>query len=101
MVFVMSFFVIVVFVMLLGWDIHQYISYSRVFYNKAGAVHYSNAGEINLILTLEWNQIVGNGVYLYGQFQYDGSIRIALDVQNMNFLFFWVWNQLFLLYIIQ
>lgn len=52
-----------------------------------GAVYYSTAGEINPILTMEWNQILNNGVQLYGNFT-TSEAAVALDVQNMETLLF-------------
>lgn len=55
-----------------------------------GAVYYSSAGEINPLLTMEWNQIVDNGAQLYGNFT-TCDAAVELDVQNMDSLFFRVW----------
>lgn len=52
-----------------------------------GAVYYSSAGEINPLLTMEWNQVVDNGVKLYGNFT-TCDAAVELDVQNMDSLFF-------------
>ena len=50
-------------------------------------MRYASAGEINPILTMEWNQIVDNGVHLYGNFS-TSDAAVALDVQNMETLLF-------------
>ena len=71
----------------LGRDIRHNISYSGFFHNRMGAVRYASAGEINPILTMEWNQIVDNGVHLYGNFS-TSQAAVALDVQNMETLLF-------------
>ena len=63
------------------------MSYSGFFHNRQGAVRYASAGEINPILTMEWNQIVDNGVHLYGNFS-TSDAAVALDVQNMETLLF-------------
>jgi hypothetical protein len=70
-----------------GRDIRHNISFSGFFHNRAGAVYYSSAGEINPILTMEWNQIVDNGAQLYGNFS-TSEAAVALDVQNMDSLLF-------------
>lgn len=50
-----------------------------------GAVRYSSAGEINPMLTMEWNQILSNGVQLYANFS-TSAAAVAMDVQNMETL---------------
>ena len=50
-------------------------------------MYYSSAGEINPILTMEWNQIVNNGAQLFGNFS-KSEAAVALDVQNMDSLLF-------------
>lgn len=52
-----------------------------------GAIRYSSAGEINPVLTMEWNQFQDNGVHLYGNFS-TSQAAIVMDVQNMETLLF-------------
>ena len=78
-----------------GRHIRHNISYSAFLNNQMGAVRYSSAGEINPVLTMEWNQFQDNGVKLYGNFS-TTEAAVAMDVQNMETLFFRViFNQLF------
>ena len=52
-----------------------------------GAIRYSSAGEINPVLTMEWNQFLDNGIHLYGNFS-TSEATIAMNVQNMETLHF-------------
>lgn len=55
--------------------------------NQRGAVSYVSAGEVNPAVTLEWNQIRGNGNKLYGNFT-SAEAAVMMDVQNTQNIFF-------------
>lgn len=68
-------------------DIQHNISYSSMTNNREGAVRYFSAGEVNPIITLERNQMVGNCQKLYGNFTTCKS-SIVFDIQNTQTLYF-------------
>ena len=63
------------------------ISFSALLGNQRGAVSYVSAGEVNPAVTLEWNQIRGNGNKLYGNFT-SAEAAVMMDVQNTQNIFF-------------
>lgn len=68
-------------------DVQHNISFSAMLGNQRGAVSYVSAGEVNPAVTLEWNQIRGNGNKLYGNFT-SAEAAVMMDVQNTQNIFF-------------
>lgn len=68
-------------------DVQHNISFSAMIGNQRGAVSYISAGEVNPAVTLEWNQIRGNGNKLYGNFT-SAEAAVMMDVQNTQNIFF-------------
>ncbi|XP_034245120.1 protein bark beetle isoform X3 [Thrips palmi] len=68
-------------------DVQHNISFSAMIANQRGAVSYISAGEVNPAVTLEWNQIRGNGNKLYGNFT-SAEAAVMMDVQNTQNIFF-------------
>ncbi|KAL7298469.1 hypothetical protein TKK_0008256 [Trichogramma kaykai] len=68
-------------------DVRHNISYSRFEECEEGAIKYSNAGEVNAVITLERNEIVNNCEKLYGNFS-TCTAAVSLDVQNTQSVYF-------------
>lgn len=68
-------------------DVQHNISYSVISNCREGAIKYASAGEVNAIMTLEYNQFMNNCEKLYGNFSTCKS-AVWLDVQNTQSLFF-------------
>lgn len=68
-------------------DVQHNISYSILANNRQGAIHYGSAGEVNPMITVEWNQFVKNCDKLYGNFTTCGA-AINLDIQNTGTVYF-------------
>lgn len=68
-------------------DVQHNISNSLISNCQQGAIKYSNAGEVNAIITIEKNQIINNCKKLYGNFS-TCKETILLDVQNTQTLYF-------------
>lgn len=68
-------------------DVQHNISYSVISNCREGAIKYASAGEVNAIMTLEYNQFTNNCEKLYGNFSTCKS-AVWLDVQNTQSLFF-------------
>lgn len=68
-------------------DVQHNISYSVISNCREGAIKYASAGEVNAMMTLEYNQFMNNCEKLYGNFSTCKS-AVWLDVQNTQSLFF-------------
>ena len=68
-------------------DIKHNMSFSVFEDNQRGAVHYTSAGEINPIITMQRNQVANNCISLYGNFSTCQS-AIKFDIQNHQDVFF-------------
>ena len=69
-------------------DIRHNMSFSVFENNQRGAVHYTSAGEINPIVTMQRNQITANCLSLYGNFTTCQS-SVQFDIQNTQDVFFY------------
>ncbi|GLH02202.1 LOW QUALITY PROTEIN: Protein bark beetle [Gryllus bimaculatus] len=68
-------------------DVQHNISYSIMTNNRQGAIHYGSAGEVNPMITVEWNQFKNNCDKLYGNFTTCGA-AVYLDIQNTRTVYF-------------
>ncbi|KAG8238179.1 hypothetical protein J437_LFUL014055 [Ladona fulva] len=68
-------------------DVQHNISYSVFTKNQLGAINYASAGEINPMITMEWNQFTNNCLNLYGNFT-TCSAAVSMDIQNTQSIFF-------------
>ncbi|KAJ8673362.1 hypothetical protein QAD02_004624 [Eretmocerus hayati] len=68
-------------------DVQHNVSYSVISNCQEGAVEYSNAGEVNAVITMERNQFVNNCEKLYGNFS-TCNAAVSLDVQNTVSVYF-------------
>ncbi|XP_071445359.1 protein bark beetle [Hetaerina americana] len=68
-------------------DVQHNVSYSVFENNQMGAVSYASAGEINPMITMEWNRFSKNCLKLYGNFS-SCSGAISMDIQNTQSIFF-------------
>ena len=69
-------------------DIRHNMSFSVFESNQRGAIHYTSAGEINPIVTMQRNQFTANCQSLYGNFSTCES-AVHLDIQNTQDVFFY------------
>ncbi|PSN57210.1 hypothetical protein C0J52_05036 [Blattella germanica] len=68
-------------------DVQHNISYSVLEDNRQGAIKYASAGEVNPIVTMEWNQFNKNCKKLYGNFT-TCQAAIDMDIQNTQSVYF-------------
>ncbi|XP_067009482.2 protein bark beetle [Anabrus simplex] len=68
-------------------DVQHNISYSILSNNKEGAINYASAGEVNPMVTIEWNRFTDNCNKLYGNFT-TCEAAVYMDIQNTQTIYF-------------